>query len=331
MKRFLSLIFLVVLVASCKKEPVLPPETIIIVTSDEDTLDFNTNETAEIKIELMQHNPNARVDIKVTGGKIDGQTEWKNVIPENLKIVKTVVPDGVGKCTVTATISGTQYYASKTIVVENAPGNGVLSLQASPPVPADNLSFFTVTADISNTTATHITFNTSRGQFENGLQTITRAITSSQVSEQVTVSQSALLHIISCTLVGTSYTDEVYFTPVSALAETLNLSTSSWTIDSTDLSSADAFSLTAQLGRSQGKVTIGRLVEAEAYQVQSGVQVNFGSFTGQPLRTDADEKVTTTYFASPGLDPDLPLYIVLKTQGESGVVSDTITIDVLAP
>lgn len=206
-----------------------------------------------------------------------------------------------------------------------------LSVTTVGPVLADELSTFNVEATINNHNAQEITFNSSSGKFSNGTSSITLPISGGTVNTNITTTQSVSTHNITAELVNPGYSESVTFTTSASLPETLELVPSAWNIDSNAVNSSSAISFTAYLNRINGKVSTDLNVSAEAFQLLNGTKTNFGTFVSIPITSTISETATSDFYGSTGMYPDSTLFVVFTTQGVSGVLSDTVSLNVYAP
>ncbi|CAG5083792.1 hypothetical protein [Parvicella tangerina] len=313
-------------------------DDILNITFNQTTLNINTSEEVNFEVFLNKDYPERKVNIIYAGGKVDGLNSPVNNVEINTTDglwqgtfkVDSNMSEGVYPFSV-ETVDG-EYTKQVSLILSKSDASDVLNLsvQTVGPYLADNSSSVNIVATVTDHTASMITFTINKGTFSDGSQTKSVAIVGGIANISLIPSQTPEEHIISATLTNPAYNTSVSITTDRAYPESANLTTSSWSLDSSAISLSNAITFNYQLGRNTGKVSTGHLVTAEAFQMNGGTKVNFGTFYNAPLFTDANEKVSSSYFASPGLDPNLPLIIVFNTDTHSGTLSDTLNIDILS-
>lgn len=333
MKTLIFITASLVLFASCQKEPkAYTPDTYLKVTTANDTIFSNSSMEMQVTIEMETYKPGVKLEITTIGGTINGSSSIAAFDPGAATIQRTFVATATNTTAyITVKIENTQISKTIPIVISSNSASDVLSLNLADTTNtlADEYSTFKVQATIQNTNATIATFTTNKGVFTNGLQSIAVPIDGPTISTTITASQEVSLHSITCTLNGNlSYSESIHFMPKISYPETIQLTPSAWTIDTTATSSNQAINLNCYLDKTNGKVSIGRTIQAKAYQMVSGSPVYFGSFTNLPLISSANEQCAFSYYTSTGLDENLPLFIEVETSNGTSTITQTISLDV---
>lgn len=345
MKNYFLLLFLLIatVFVGCQKEPVPVPSDIISISLDQDTLNYGNAETTVLKVILSQYKADTKVKITITGGTIDNTNSAEYPVTayqsssdpsKYLGIVERIlVPNStIGNYTITAELVGSIYSAKKHYTIVNSPVSNVLTLQLvnSASIQADNNSIYTLEATLQNHQAAEITLTTNQGKFvENGQQEIIVPVIGGFASADVYIGQEVTTYYLTASVANPAYTKSISFIPQQSLPDFIYLTSNSFVIDSSAVSEASStLNFTAHLSKNSGKVSVNYPLSAEAFQLPSGIKTTYGTFYNYPFLSNQSETVLVNYFASPGLDKNLPLYVVFSANGTSGIISDTVVLDV---
>ncbi len=325
-----------ILLFSCQKEIDSSELSLISIHSDKTSITIGSEERATITVVLTDYKPGTIIDLTFQGGTINGQSSTAKFSLFNDSLELEYLPGTTaGTFYITAPINGTEHTSVVEIQLLSSdpllPVDSVLNLNLGQTGTfyADGISTVDVIATVTGHEATALTFTTTKGTFSNGNTSIVVPIYSGQAMTSLTLSSESVAHVVTANLTTPNYAKSITINTAPSLPESIVLTANSSVVDSSAVSESQTnIKFTAFLNKALGKVSIGQSVNAVAYQMPGGVQTFYGSFYDHPLESDLNEKVTCHFFTSPGLNKNLPLFIVFSTNGVSGIVSDTLVLSV---
>jgi hypothetical protein len=322
----------VVIIFSCRETQFTPVsnDDIITLSIDSTRLIANGESTTAITVEVNSDADEAfrSVTLNFDAGTVDGKTETTSLrVNKEGRASFILVADTFETTTnVTASITnGTDTYSATGSVTFYKPAlDSVLRIELKDTTNkmADGESTFQVQAfarDYSSrlrfevVNATIVNNNAQSFELDQGPTSTSILVRTSNTPDQI---------IIKAKLLGTNFEKTISYKPNEAKPDNITVIPALWSIDSTVNQN---ILCTAQLSRSFGKVTSNQRIRASAYQT-AGNEV--GSFLPILARSDANGQATLTLTTAKALTRGVPLTLVFEADGNPGVISDTIRVDV---